>query len=438
VAKLRVQRLRELSPEARRALLARATARIFEPELVLSVRAIVDDVRARGDAALCDALARFDGVELTPDRLRVGEEELAAAHRTIRSDLRDAICLGIANIRAFNEILLRDASWTEELSPGVLVGEQSRAIPSAALFVPAGKGSFPSVLMHIGTPAVVAGVPRIVVLSPPAPERAVDMDAAVLAVAHELGLTEVYRVNGPAGIAACAFGTETIPRVAKVVGPGSPAVTAAQVQVQAYGCAAAMLFGPSESLVIADDSADVRLLAADVLTEAEHGDDSAALLVTPSAELAEAVCGELERRLDALPDWRRRFAEGALTQFGGVLLVDDLEEACAFANEYAPEHLQLAVREPRELLTRLDHAGEILLDQTPFAAANYLIGVPNTLPTGGYARVWSGVTARTFTKVSSVASVSADALANLAPGIAELAANEGFPAHEAAIRARVS
>jgi histidinol dehydrogenase len=438
VAKLRVHRLRDLSPADRRSLLDRATARIFEPELVESVRAIVEDVRARGDAALCDALARFDGLELTPDRLRVSEDEVDAAHAAVPSDLLDAIRLGIANIRAFNEILLRAASWSEELSPGLTVGELSRAIPSAALFVPAGKGSFPSVLMHLGTPAVIAGVPRVVVISPPTAGRGEGMDTAVLAVAHELGLGEIYRVNGPAGIAACAFGTETVPRVAKIVGPGSPAVTAAQVQVQAYGCAAAMLFGPSESLVIADDSADVRLLAADVLTEAEHGEDSAALLVTPSEELAEAVTVELERGLVALPDWRRRFAETVLSQFGGILLVEDLDEGCAFANEYAPEHLQLAVREPRELLPRLHHAGEILLGQTPFAAANYLVGIPNTLPTGGYARVWSGVTARTFTKVSSIASLSADALAQLAPGITELAAHEGFPAHAAAIRARLA
>jgi histidinol dehydrogenase len=258
----------------------------------------------------------------------------------------------------------------------------------------------------------------------------------VLAVAHELGLRDVFRVNGPAGIAACAFGTETIPPVAKVVGPGSPAVTAAQIQVQAYGCATAVLFGPSESLVIADDSADVALLAADLLTEAEHGDDSAALLVTGSEELANAVAGEVERQLAELPEWRRTFAETALAQFGGVLLVEDLDEACGFANEFAPEHLQLAVREPQELVTKILHAGEILLGQTPFAAANYLIGVPNTLPTGGYARLWSGVTARTFTKTSSIARTSGDALAQLSPGIAELARHEGFPAHEAAIRAR--
>jgi histidinol dehydrogenase len=292
--------------------------------------------------------------------------------------------------------------------------------------------------MHLGTPAVVAGVPEIAVLVPPVAGRGLEVDPAVLAVAGELCLRQVFRVNGPAGIAACAFGTETIPRVVRVVGPGSPAVAAAQIQVQAYGCSTSMLFGPSESLVIADGSADVGLLAADLLNEAEHGPDSAALLVTPSPELVEAVEREITRQLDVLPEPRRGYAAAALAGYGGALLVADLEEACAFANEYAPEHLQIATREPEELLPRIDHAGEILIGQAPFAAANYLIGVPNTLPTGGYARVTSGVTARTFVKASSTCRITSQALAALAPGLVVLAEHEGFPAHAAAIRARTA
>lgn len=436
MGKLAVRRLRDLSPGERREILERATAQIFEPKLVESVRAIVEDVRVRGDSAVCDALARFDGVEVTPEQLRVREDEVARARGAVGAELVDAIRLGIANIRAFNELLLQDASWTAEIAPGLVVGEQCRPIASVALFVPSGKGSFPSVLMHTGTPAVVAGVTEVVVLVPPSSGRSKDVDSAVLVVADELGLGQVFRVNGPAGIAACAFGTQTIPRVEKVIGPGSPAVTAAQIQVQAYGCATAMLFGPSESMVIADDSADPALLAADILNEAEHGEDSAALLLTPSTALVTAVGEEIERQLMAIPERRRAFAEVAISRYGGAFLVDDLEEACAFANEYAPEHLQLAVSDGEALLQQLEHAGEILLGQTPFAAANYLIGVPNTLPTGGFARLSSGVTARTFVKTISVASTSAEALARLAPGILALAGHEGFPAHAAAIKIR--
>ena len=258
----------------------------------------------------------------------------------------------------------------------------------------------------------------------------------MLVVAEELGLTEVFRSNGPAGIAAVALGTESVPRARMVIGPGSPAVTAAQIQVQALGCATVMLFGPSESLVIADDSADPIVLAADVLNEAEHGSDSAAILVTPSEELLAAVGREFDRQLDDLPEPRRAYAAAAVSRFGGAILVADLDEACAFANEYAPEHLQIVTEEPDALLRELDHAGEILLGPTPFSAANYVLGVPATLPTGGYAKLSSGVTARTFVKTSSIGRTSPEALARLAPSVIALAEHEGFPAHANAIRVR--
>ena len=431
-----VYRLEQMNECDRERIMARATAAIFDSALNDSVREIVEDVRAHGDEAVCRALERYDGVECRPEGLRVSEEEVARARAAISADVVAGIRQGITNIRAFNERVLRGASWREEIGPGLEVGEQARPIASAGLFVPSGKGSFPSVLMQIGTPAVVAGVPRVAVVAPPARGGGRSVDAAVLVVADELGFSDVFRVNGPAGIAALAFGTETIPKVGRVVGPGSPAVTAAQVQVQAYGCSTVMLFGPSESLTIADGSADPRLLAADLLNEAEHGLDSAAILVTDAEDLVEAVQVEIARQLDGLPELRRAFAVSSLSQFGGAILVRNLDEAVAFANDYAPEHLLVATREPEPLAARLEHAGEILLADTPFAAANFALGVPATLPTGGFARTSSGVTARTFTKTSSVARTSREALARLAPGIIALAEHEGFPAHAAAIRIR--
>ena len=433
---LKVRRLGAMSAADRQVLLRRSTAAIFDEELNRGVREIVDDVRANGDEAIVRALARFDGVECRVEQLRVIPEEFAAARETVGDELVRAVRQGITNIRAFNKRVLAGASWTKEISPGLLVGEQARPIDSAGLFVPSGKGSFPSVLMQIGTPAVVAGVTRVAVVVPPTSGRGLEIDPAVLVVASELGLTEVYRANGPAGIAALAVGTETVPRVSKVVGPGSPAVTAAQVQVQLLGCSTEMLFGPSESLVIADAAADPAVLAADVLNEAEHGPDSAALLVTADEELVERVSLEIDRQLAELPQTRREFAAAAISRFGGAILVSDLDEACRFANDYAPEHLQVATEEPDTLLAKLDHAGEILLGQTPFSAANYVLGVPATLPTGGFARVSSGVTARTFLKTSSIGGASPEALARLAPAIVALADYEGFPAHAAAIRVR--
>jgi histidinol dehydrogenase len=436
VGALAVRRLGDLTPAARRRLLARATTAIFDDTLVMGIREIVEDVQAAGDEAVVRALRRFDGVQCPPGRLRVAAEEVEAARHAVDEELLAAIRTGIARARAFNERVLEGTSWRAELEPGIVVGEQAGPVDSAGLFVPSGKGSFPSVLIQMGVPAVVAGVPRIVVIVPPGAGRGLEVDPAVLVVASELGLEHIYRVNGPAGIAALALGTETIPRVRLVVGPGSPAVTAAHVQVQALGCATVMLFGPSESLVIADESADPVLLAADLLNEAEHGADSAALLVTASAALVERVEREIERQLDLLPEPRRSYAASAISDHGGALLVDDLDAACAFANEYAPEHLQLAVEAPDAVLDRIEHAGEILLGQTPFALANYVLGVPATLPTGGFARVSSGVTARTFTKASSIGLASPEALRRLAPAVLALADHEGFPAHAAAIRAR--
>jgi histidinol dehydrogenase len=433
---LTVRRLSSMTAADRRRMIARSTASIFDAELARGVGEIIDDVREHGDAAILRALERFDGVECPPDRIRVGPEELEQAQGAVGHEVARAIRQGITNIRAFNKRVLSDASWTKEIAPGIVVGEQARPISSAGLFVPSGKGSFPSVLMHVGTPAVVAGVRRIAVVVPPAAGRGGAVDPAVLVVASELGLTEVFRANGPAGIAALAFGTETIPRVRKVVGPGSPAVTAAQLQVQAYGCSTTMLFGPSESMVIADESADPGILAADLLNEAEHGPDSAAILVTASEHLLESLSAELDRQLAALPEPRRAYAAVALSDLGGAVLVSDLDEACAFANEYAPEHLQLVTADPDALLSRLDHAGEILLGPTPFSLANYVLGVPATLPTSGFARVSSGVTARTFVKTSSIGQVSPAALARLAPAVVALAEHEGFPAHAASIRAR--
>jgi histidinol dehydrogenase len=433
---LSVRRLPSLGEKERARILARGVALAFEEGLRAEVAEIVSAVRAGGDAALSEALARFDGVRCPPERLRVGASEFAAARKSLPAALVDAIRAGIANIRAYNERVLAHASWRAEIAPGVEAGEQAGPIDSAALFVPSGRGSFPSVLMQIGTPAVVAGVRDLVVLVPPDPNSG-DVDPAVLFVAAELGIDRVVRVNGPAGIAAAAFGTETVPRVGRVVGPGSPAVVAAQIAVQVYGCSTVMIFGASESVIMADDSADPRLVAADLLNEAEHGLDSAALLVTASEALVAAVSTEIEGQLAQLPEARRRFAASAISGFGGAFLAADLDEAVDFVNDYAPEHLQLAVREPDALAGRIEHAGEILLGNIPFSAANYVLGVPATLPTGRFARVSSAVTSRTFTKTSSLVRVAPEALTRLAPAILALAEHEGFPAHAAAIRERL-
>ena len=435
---LRELRWATLDAAARAALLARQTGRIFDPAVRADVQRIVEDVRAHGDDAIVRALRTFDGCEVDPGALRVTADEIERARAQIAPEVVRAIRQSIDHVRRYNERVLEDADWRIELEPGLMLGEKSTAIASAGLYVPSGKGSFPSVLVQIGTPAVVAGVPEIAVVVPPVPGPSGLVDPAVLVVADELGLRNVFRANGPAGIAALAFGTETIPQVLKVLGPGSPHVQAAQIEVQLYGTVAFMILGPSESLVIADATADVRLLAADLLNEAEHGHDSASLLVTADEELLARVQLEVARQLVLLPEPRRAYARSAIGVVGGAVLVRDLEEATEFANLYAPEHLMVTTADDEAVLARLEHAGEILLGQwTPFSSGNYTLGVPASLPTGRYARVSSGVTARAFVKTASIARASRAAFEAIAPSVLALAEHEGFPAHAAAVELRL-
>lgn len=429
-----------LDAEARRALVDRDIARSVSPQLREQIAALVLDVRERGDAAVCDALATFDRVEVSPDGLRVSDDEREQARTQVTDEVRRAIRDMVDHIRRFNQAQReRLADWSVESEPGLLVGEKITPIASAGLFCPSGKASYPSVLAQLGGPAVVAGVPDVHVVVPPKPGAGGAVDSVVLAVADELGLRHVYRVNGPAGIAALAFGTATIPRVVKVMGPGSWPVTVAQLEVQRYGTTTQMALGPTESVVVADESADPRRLAADLLIEAEHGTDSCTLLVSTSSSLLDAVDAELDRQIAALPADRADAARSSLGVNGGGVSVASLDEALEVANAFAPEHLQLVVQAADEerALAGLLHAGEILIGQdTPFSAANFVIGCPASLPTNGFARVTGGVTVDSFVKRTAVARASEAALRRLAPSIVTLSDVEGFSAHGNALRLR--
>ena len=425
---------------ARAALCERGLSSGITPELRAAIGEIIEDVRVNGDDAVSRALARFDGVDIDPDGLAVTDDEFAAARAAVPDDLLKAIVDMIDHIRRFNErVLDRATAWSFESEPGLVVGEKVTPIASAGLFCPSGKASYPSVLAQLGTPAVVAGVPRVAVVVPPKPGAGGAVDPVVLVVADELGLRAVFRANGPAGIAALGFGTERIPKVTKIVGPGSWPVTCAQVEMQRYGTATMMALGPTESVVIADASADPVRLAADLLIEAEHGTDSCTVLITTSEELLAAAQAELAVQLADLPAARAEAAVASLGVNGGCVLVDDLVVATEVANAFASEHLQVAVDAAEEdgVVDRLVHAGEILLGQdTPFSAANFLIGCPASLPTNGFARVSSGITVEAFLKRTAVARANRDALRRLAPSVVALADVEGFPAHAAALRRR--
>lgn len=428
----------QLSTAERERAVTRGLDRIFDPALRASITELIEEVRSSGDEAIARALMRFDGCDVPPDRLRVSDAEFEAAMDWVPPDLLAAIRDSISHLRAFNEQLTSHGDWSFESEPGLTVGEKVSPIASAGLFVPSGKASYPSVMLQLGAPAVVAGVPEIAVAVPPVPGSGGEVDKAVLVAAAELGIRQVFRANGPAGIAALAFGTESIPRVRKIVGPGSPAVACAQVEVQRFGTVTTMLLGPSESLIIADSSANPVLLAADLLNEAEHGPDSSSVLVTDSPQLLAAAQAEVARQLADLPEPHRSYAASSLGTNGGAILVRDLAEAAEVANSYAPEHMQIAVTDPEWLLGLLVDAGEILVGQyTTISAANFIIGCPASLPTSGFAKVSGGITAEAFRKKTAVARADRQALARMSESICTFTTHEGFPAHERAVRIRV-
>jgi histidinol dehydrogenase len=427
-----------MSPGDRAKFTKRSIEDIVPDSLRAEISGLLDDVRQRGDDALCDATRRFDGVSLRADQLRVSGDEIASAQ--VSAEVQDALVDAIDHVRRFNAAVRdRMSDWSIEIEPGARVGEKFTPIASAGLFVPGGKASYPSVAYQLGVPAVVAGVSRIAVVVPPLPNGSGEVDPGVLVVCRMLGINEVYRSNGPAGIAALGFGTHSIAAVRKIVGPGSPAVTAAQVEMQRHGVSTMMVLGPTESMMVVDNSTDAHRAALDLLIEAEHGEDSTVVLVSTDRNMIEAIDSELQQLIVELPAHRASAARAALGMNGGSVLVATLAEACDIVNAFAPEHLQLAVQltHTHELVQRITNAGEILVGQdTPFSAANFVLGCPASLPTSGFAAVSSGITAATFLKSTAIASADSNALRRMSPTITALSDHEGFSAHGNALRKR--
>jgi len=427
-----LHRLEGLDERARARLCERAAVDLTD--IMEKARPIVARVRAEGDAALVALAARFDNAVLPAGRVRVPAEDFDAAERAVAPAVRDAIRLAAANIRAVHERQRPPREALHPIRPGVVGGDIALPIPRVACYVPRGKGAFPSVALMTSIPAVVAGCGRVVIVTPPGPDGR--CDAATLLAAREAGVTEVYLAGGVQAIAAVAYGTRTVPKCDKVVGPGSPWVVAA-MRLCADAIEPGPPAGPSESMILADASADPWRCALDLLIEAEHGPDSTCFLVTDHAPLAEAAGDRVARLWQRLPEDRRAYAQATLVKNGGIVLARDLDDAVAFANQFAPEHLQLAVRDPRALMPRIANAGEILLGQdTPFSVANFVIGVNAVLPTGGKARGASALGTLDFMKRISVAEVTAEGLEALAGPTAALALYEGFAAHALAVTAR--
>lgn len=395
------------------------------------VRTVLQDVRKRGDAAVVAATKRFDRVAIGPRTWRIGTEEMRRATRRLPAADLKALRLAAQRIRSYHRRQVeRSFRYRDEL--GVELGQEIRPLQRVGVYVPGGLAFYPSSLLMNAIPARVAGVKEIVVVSPPHAEGEPD---SLLAAAHVAGVDEILRIGGAQAVGALAFGTATIPRVDKIVGPGNQYVATAKRLVSGF-VGIDMVAGPSEVLVVADAEADPNLIAADLLAQAEHGSDSTAVCVTPSAKLGAAIERALDEQLAALP--RAEMARRSLASRGAVIVTKNLDEAIDLANRIAPEHLELAVANPERLVSRIHHAGAIFLGHTtPEAFGDYLAGPNHVLPTGGSARFASPLGVYDFVKRTSVIRAPLEALARLGPPLRRLAEMEGLSAHAAAVGRRL-
>ncbi len=427
-------RWKDTDEATRTRILRRAQSNI--DDVVEIVKPIIADVKARGDAALIDYGRKFDGAELTS--IKATPEEFEQAEAALDENLKTAIKHCADNVKKFHEEQMRrvEKPWMFEVEPGVWAGEHVNAIESVGLYVPRGKGAFPSAMYMLCIPAVLAGVEHIAVVTPPrADGRA---DDASLYTARLCGVENVYKVGGAQAIAALAYGTESVPRVRKVLGPGSPYVAAAK-RLLSDTIDPGMPAGPSEAIVLSDKSADPHNTCLDLLNEAEHGTDSAVLLVTHSTSLIDYVREHLPKVIHELPQPHNDICRHVFGPegYGGLVLTESLEDSIALANEYAAEHLHLKVQNPNDVVPQIKHAGEILIgEHTPSTLGNYGIGVNHVLPTGGWAHTYSCTSVWDFLKRTSVSRVDEQGLTALKSSVLTLTDYEGFPAHGNVIRKR--
>lgn len=397
-----------------------------------SVRNIVQTVQQRGDQALLDYTAQFDGQTVTVEQLAINGSELDAAYQQVSKELLDAIILARQQIEAFHRQRL-PKSWVQFQDDDTVLGKRYTPVDRAGLYVPGGRAAYPSTVLMNAIPAKVAQVPRIVMVTPPGPEGKIN--PAVLVAAQEAGVTEIYRVGGAQAIAALAYGTETIPNVDVITGPGNIYVTLAKKMV--YGVVGIdSLAGPSEVLIIADRYAHPAHVAADLLAQAEHDPLAAAILLTPDPDLARQVQQEVMRQLEYHP--RRILTEKAIAHYGLIVIVESLSQAAELSNLFAPEHLELEIEDPWHLVEQIRHAGAIFLgNSTPEAVGDYLAGPNHTLPTSGAARYASALGVETFMKHSSLIQYSPQALQRVSGAVQALANAEGLHSHRESVRLRV-
>ncbi len=429
-APINVVRLGSLTPEDRRRCLARTESDLTP--FLEKVAPIIAAIAEEGDEALARFTRQFDKAPVTADRLAATPDDFVRARKSLAPDITEAISFAAANITKFHRDQKPEEMWLHEISPGAYAGDRIMPIPSVACYVPRGKGSFPSSVMMTCIPAKVAGVEKIAIVTPPGPDG--NIDAATLVAAEAAGVAHVYKAGGAQAVAAVAYGTRTVPRCAKIVGPGSPWVVAAK-RLVADLIDTGTPAGPSESIIFADGTVDGRLCALDLLIEAEHGADSSAWLITHDPKIVEAALAALPGFFKEMSAERVAFAQAVLKgPQGGIMLCPDADSAVAFVNDYAPEHLQIMSREPLAWLHAFKHAGEILLGEyTPSTLGNFVLGPNHVLPTGGWARTASPLSVLDFMKRTSIGHVTRGGYDELARHARIIAKYEGFDAHANAV-----
>ncbi len=396
--------------------------------ITAAVADVIAKVRTQGDAALLELTEKFDRVK--PESIRVPSKEINAASERLSAEMKQALEQAYSNIAKFHKAQ-KPQPFKVETQPGVMCEQVTRPIQKVGLYIPGGSAPLPSTVLMLGVPAKIAGCRKVVLCSPP------PIADEILYVAKLCGIDEVYNVGGGQAVAAMAYGTKSVSKVDKIFGPGNAYVTEAKRQVSNdfRGAAIDMPAGPSEVLVIADETADPDFIAADLLSQAEHGPDSQVVLVTPSPIVADQVTDAVQRQLKALS--RADIAQKALAS-SLIIISESITQAVSISNYYGPEHLIVQTKNPRELLPLLDNAGSIFLgDWSPESAGDYASGTNHVLPTYGYTRTYSSLGLADFSKRMTVQELSAEGLQNLAPTVVTMAEAEGLDAHKRAVTIRV-
>jgi histidinol dehydrogenase len=397
------------------------------------VGGIIDEIKSEKNKALFGHIAKFDNWTPQSDAdLKITTESMQKAYENLDKDLKDALHLAYERIKVYHE-KQKPKSWIDTEANGTILGQKVTPVDSAGLYIPGGKAAYPSSLLMNVIPAQVAGVENIVVCTP-TPDN--EPNELLLAACHLCGVSEVYKVGGASAIAAMAYGTENIPKVDVITGPGNIFVATAKKMV--FGDVHIdMIAGPSEIGVLADESANPHHLAIDLLSQAEHDEMASSILITPSQKLADEVKVEIENWLQKLP--RQEIARKSIEERGAIIVAQDMDEAVALMNEIAPEHLEVATNNPFELLASIKHAGAIFLGHnTPEAIGDYVAGPNHTLPTGGTAKFYSPLGVENFMKKSSIIAFSKKAINEIGEECALIANTEGLTAHEQSVRVRLS